>query len=372
MESVTGSGRIAYIDVAKGLGILLVVLGHNYIKATLPWVGILVYSFHMPFFFMLSGMLFKPGYGWGELIRRRFRSLLLPYLVTIFLIYFVYLFYTETPLSVIGGRLLKSAYASGNYIEWAQLWFLPHLFALNLFGAFLYKSFYGRIKPLWIRILVLAGILWLGVRFLPTFAMRELSLFGRDFVLDGLPFSSDLLLVTGPFFLLGYEIRRNVPQSFFASRWALALSGLALAGLALGFPYRMDLFFREYSSYPVVTLEVLCGSVFVFAMASWIASRQDRIFYSLKYAGNLSIILLIFHQPVQRLTYEKTMTVIVNPYAASILSFIVAVSVPVLIYELILRGKPRLSWLFGVSNQVEKPGSNIEGRASEVAEEGRL
>ena len=48
--------RIRYFDMAKGLGIILVVLGHiEYISDELrAWIS----SFHMPLFFILSGCFF--------------------------------------------------------------------------------------------------------------------------------------------------------------------------------------------------------------------------------------------------------------------------------------------------------------------------
>jgi fucose 4-O-acetylase-like acetyltransferase len=49
--------RHAHIDIAKGLGIIMVVTAH----AGLPFLGQLFYCFHMPLFFVISGMLFKPA-----------------------------------------------------------------------------------------------------------------------------------------------------------------------------------------------------------------------------------------------------------------------------------------------------------------------
>ena len=50
------SERKKYIDIAKGIGILLVLIGHidwgNYILTNT------IYSFHMPLFMMVSGYLF--------------------------------------------------------------------------------------------------------------------------------------------------------------------------------------------------------------------------------------------------------------------------------------------------------------------------
>lgn len=49
--------RIAYIDLVKGIGILCVLFGH-----LIPNDGIVkpaIYSFHMPLFFILTGILLK-------------------------------------------------------------------------------------------------------------------------------------------------------------------------------------------------------------------------------------------------------------------------------------------------------------------------
>lgn len=48
--------RIEMIDIAKGLGILCVVLGHSFYVDT--FAHRLIYNLHMPLFFIVSGMLF--------------------------------------------------------------------------------------------------------------------------------------------------------------------------------------------------------------------------------------------------------------------------------------------------------------------------
>lgn len=49
--------RIDWIDVARGIGIVAVVVGHVWTRGPLRDA---VYSFHMPLFFLLSGYLFSP------------------------------------------------------------------------------------------------------------------------------------------------------------------------------------------------------------------------------------------------------------------------------------------------------------------------
>lgn len=79
-------GRIKWVDIAKGTGMLFVLLGH-YILATdgiLFAIKSIIYTFHMPLFFICSGYLldekntnFKMG---SAFLRKRVYSLLIPYL----------------------------------------------------------------------------------------------------------------------------------------------------------------------------------------------------------------------------------------------------------------------------------------------------
>lgn len=52
-----GGGRLEWIDVARGIGIVAVVVGHVWTRGALRDA---MYSFHMPLFFLLSGLLSRP------------------------------------------------------------------------------------------------------------------------------------------------------------------------------------------------------------------------------------------------------------------------------------------------------------------------
>lgn len=68
--------RIEYIDLAKGVGIILVVIGHS-----ISGIGYkFIYSFHMPLFFFLSGMCFsieKYPY-FASFLAKRAKQILVP------------------------------------------------------------------------------------------------------------------------------------------------------------------------------------------------------------------------------------------------------------------------------------------------------
>lgn len=72
--------RIEWIDIAKGIGIILVVYGHiHYVPETMnAWLC----SFHMPLFFFLSGINFNDNKyinDFSSFIKNKFCSLIVPY-----------------------------------------------------------------------------------------------------------------------------------------------------------------------------------------------------------------------------------------------------------------------------------------------------
>lgn len=81
MPSLECSNRNGFIDVCKGIGILLVYYGHSACWGTLP--SRIVFSFHMPLFFLLSGFVFDVDKisNLRALLRKVTRNLLLPYII---------------------------------------------------------------------------------------------------------------------------------------------------------------------------------------------------------------------------------------------------------------------------------------------------
>lgn len=73
--------RHKHIDVVKGIGIFLVVMGHTY--GIPEQLYNLIYSFHMPLFFILSGMVYNENKNvelpFFEYLKKKAKSYLFPY-----------------------------------------------------------------------------------------------------------------------------------------------------------------------------------------------------------------------------------------------------------------------------------------------------
>src|SRR5512145_3153407 len=133
-KPATAIKRVGYVDIAKGIGIILVVMAHNDFALISPFAHKLIYSFHMPMFFFMSGMFFKPDLPFWNFLQNRFRKLLKPFLFMILFIYFTSISFSKVSILEASRRLLKATYGNGHYLDWVQLWFLPHLFVVSLFA----------------------------------------------------------------------------------------------------------------------------------------------------------------------------------------------------------------------------------------------
>lgn len=339
------SKRIEYIDIAKGIGILLVVMGHNDFALVSPFFYKLIYSFHMPLFFFVSGMLFKNEIPFIEILKRRYQTILKPYIVTLLLIFIMTVSFTRVNFDVATGRLIKALYSNGHYLDWVQLWFLPHLFALNVF-AYIFFQLTRFLKSKWINLGLLFFCLVIGVQSIGLFWPIKLSLIGQNLTLFGLPLSIDLILVSGFFFVLGSEVYKNVPENFFSSLTTFLGSITILILMVLFLPQTIDFNTRSFQSLPINTAEALLGIIFILALSKQI-ERIPKLSPFFQYIGQASLIILIFHVPIQETWGEKLLLFFNNQKIAYWLSYFAGVILPILINHFIIKPNPIVRSWFG-------------------------
>jgi len=340
------SKRIEYIDIARGIGILLVVLGHNDFGYISPFGYKLIYSFHMPLFFFLSGYFLNVSIPFVGFFKKRFSSLLKPYLFTIFLIYATSVSFEKMSFETAIRRIVKSMYASGLYIDWVQLWFLPHLFVVSLY-AFLFFLLFGKWNNRYVRWVALVATLGISSLFLKDFYPFTLSVFGNQYELFGLPFSLDLVLLSGFFFILGSEIRQVTSEKTFENIYLLIGSGVVLLLMVFFFDALNDFNTRTYESYLINTLESVAGILFILSLSRQIELRTQRLASLFRYFGQTSLFILLFHVPIQDFWGQKTNAVLNNLTISIWVGFFMGVAGSILIYELFIKANPVASWWFG-------------------------
>ena len=133
--------RIKWIDISKGIGIILVLMGHI---SKIKIINNVIYAFHMPLFFMISGYLYKNK---KEFVKNKVKKVLIPYFI--FSIFsFLYWLIIErhirsqsiSPLDAFSNIFIAKG-GSDNYIFNVVLWFLPCLFITETIFWILEKNF---------------------------------------------------------------------------------------------------------------------------------------------------------------------------------------------------------------------------------------
>lgn len=124
--------RIEWIDIAKALGVVLVVLGHTGLSEVFRrWI----YIFHMPLFFYISGMFFRPV-NLGVAIKKKGKAYLLPYIL------FSIVFMMMNQLIDFGlQRALDDIHRIITFLgTFPVLWFLTGLFFVEIIYTIAYQS----------------------------------------------------------------------------------------------------------------------------------------------------------------------------------------------------------------------------------------
>ena len=192
--------RVQWIDFAKGIAIFLVVLGHA-VEATFVGnpdsniVHIAIYSFHMPFFFMLSGMLFSEVKysSWKRFVSKKFLTLIVP--SYIFAIIMLIREIVEN-----GGIYFSSVEIFRMLLQFrvdtpANYWFLPTLFFSFIIMWVIHKIFQGNIE----RMLCSIVVSFMGVIYICVIAKP-------------LPFSFDNAVLVVVFMELGYQLKDRIKE----------------------------------------------------------------------------------------------------------------------------------------------------------------
>lgn len=325
--------RLTHIDIAKGIGILLVVAGHNWIVlASKGELYRMVYSFHIPLFFILAGTFFNSNKSFGITLKERFQTLLIPYLFTSIVIEVIAIVF-NFDLILFFKSILWVFYGTGTQMRWVAFWFLTHLFLVSLFSWFVLNIFKKyNIGNLW-QILALLAMLtlgWLGIRL-----FWKMPLWGMK--VNGLPFSADLLFISSFYFMLGSFSQNWIKRQEF-SLIPFVILCIIFFGFHAVTNVTTDLNLRLYNNFIIATTLAITGSFIIVEISKFLARFQvaERV---LGYFGRYSLIVLIFHS-----FFQDNLFVFLSEYTkrffyVGMATFIAAILGSILVIEIINREK---------------------------------
>jgi acyltransferase len=200
---MTSQGRIQYLDIAKGIGIILMVMGHSTFGEGFQHY---IHGFHMPLFFFISGLLytFKPERGWLEVCKGKCRSILVPYIVFGLITWGIWALTRGGRVSgadlFIPLRHLIWINSTGLVIS-GEFWFLSAMF----FASLLFDGLFRIFARASIRCSILAVLVLIGCLFRRTFDIQ-------------LPWSLLSGMVGAGFMGIAYLMKQKAKAGGFARR----------------------------------------------------------------------------------------------------------------------------------------------------------
>ena len=274
--------RDPVFDVMKGIGIVFVVLGHiakNYV-GIFP-LQAFIYSFHMPLFFFVSGMLYHKK---EHFLKNISIKIGVPY-ICFALLSFVYWFLIESryrsasSVDVLA-QLINIVWPMnmlGAYEFNIVLWFLPALFFVQIFFLLISKICRGRKK---ILIAFFLLIVCYDAKFYDLF----------------IPFYIPQALCAIPFFALGnafWNCQYTMPVKY--ERLVLGVSFVVL--LSLLFSPRYDMMHGSYHNhYALFAIGGGLGSLAIYFISKFIGKNK-----LLEWLGINSLTIMLIHEPVKRI-----------------------------------------------------------------------
>lgn len=278
--------RDVSLDIAKGIGIILVVVGHVIHGP----VQSFIYLFHVPLFFLISGILYKPVD-----IKTSIRKNTFIYLIP----YFAYLFFfllvapkphletmldswgTQHPITaiVLGGRHLVS-YAG-------TFWFISCLyFTILIAGMFFTLKFYHRI---------IVGIIFIILAYLNQWFLGKVAF----------PYSINCILISYPLFLIG-NVFLLLQRTRFVRTTAYILSTISIYYILIyGTKLSFNIKYSHYGVFPlsiIFAVSLICCTLHI----SNYLSKYKAVTTVLSVFGRASLTIFFLSQFFQiRLSYTR-------------------------------------------------------------------
>jgi len=277
------------VSIAKGLGIMLMVIGHSGCPMGLTYF---IYFFHMPLFFFISGYFFNPESVDSKRIflNRKIKTLWMPFLKwsliflllhnVLYSIHFEEVLYTWTD---IWKRLIIIPFMFGEDTLLGGYWFLNNLFycsVLCLFFTWLFKYISSNMRMISSIFFIIATIVFM------------LSLFLNNIIDNNVVKRLPVMCFSGVMFGSGY-LFSQFKFKFIKNRWLWVISfvilvlGVVLKPLIRPFSTATPL------DVPYIIMMALVGVYFVFYLSHVVNRTFLRTL--LGYIGDHSLIILTFH-----------------------------------------------------------------------------
>lgn len=289
--------RIVWMDIAKALGMLVVLLVHS--GREFGWVTFFGGMFYMPVFFVLAGMTFsyRPEEDFLVFLKKKERRLLVPYFAYNAFLFVIY-FLREV---LAGGQIGRETFFPLVGIMYSRYCFLPASAGRNLYFLQILNS------PTWFLTGLFVCLLFFWVMMQASGGDRRkllilncvvlvLAISAHYFVPILLPWSIDTALYAVSFLTFGrlaadYEL----VELAYKKPWLSVLLAAAFAGLSV-LNGTVNMSVANYGRSMVLYLAVGCLGSWLCMVAAMFLERHTRVLSRIgEWVGRHTIPILCLH-----------------------------------------------------------------------------
>ena len=287
MRTGSCNNRNKSIDIAKGLLILCVVIGHGTQNQSL---SDFMYRFHMPLFLILSGCFLKKVEDVGTYAKMKATRLLTPYLIymAIDFLFFDHLHnFSRIIHYLYGGRFINGVY-----------WYITSLYIALVVAVIL-------LNKLNKKQLMVIGIVGGGTAIIESNIIGSISLLKRP----GIPFDADVSLLVLSYLIVGYILKDRIVDLFQRQSLKLDVIAIGVIGLLIlehllmekyGVSRQIDMKLVVYKNpISVYIIPTLYGFV-IARLSAFIERNCGRLSLCLEYVGSVTIPIMFLHEPLNR------------------------------------------------------------------------
>lgn len=321
-----GKSRMDYLDLGKGICMILVVWIHCTKNITNPFENLLQ-STLMPFYFFLSGMFFKEGDNFKTFLLNKINKLIVPFvfffitgvLLELIMVQYEYMF-KGIDYSVSNLRSYIFDIPFGEKVTFnLTLWFLLCLFEINILFYFMLKLFKKNIF-----ILAASSLLF-------SFIGYKI---GNPHILF-----IDSAFSVAFFFFIGYFIKNYTSLFKIENKNTnniLAVVSVIILGIISLIAKPFYIGTNEYHNYFFPTFILSTASIISVLL---ICKKINKISF-INYIGNYSIITLGIHMLVIRVFTSLIRDYISIIWIADVLSFIINIICCIIITKFLVKYMP--------------------------------
>ena len=328
--------RYDWIDIARGIGIILVVFGHC-AGGIYPTLIAMLDIFSLPLFFIIAGYLFKPQKNLILSLYTKAIRFLLPFISIFLLIVTISLFLNLFTIEYTIKHLKKMVW--GGIYWWhcfrgyfTPMWFLACMFMTQIIYNFFHKYF-SQFTINIISLLMLIGAY-----------LYQIYLFNV-----WIPWFANIVLMALPLYNIGYIIRTK--DIHFSPKLVYVIAISYFLSI-FWFPLNHNRFIQNYYGIPVITfIGGIFGSLLVMDIAKRIERRKSKFKEIFKSLGKSSLIILGFHISILYICSNLNLFRINSYYLRSIFFTIFTISISHLLY--LIFNKYRITQILFLGNYQE-------------------